>query len=315
MREILTFGRYYREKFNLRVKKVPISISGFTCPNIDGSVARGGCTYCLNDSFSPNLNKSSDKFYLNPNRENPFLDKHLSELKSQFRETSKIFREKYNIDKFIIYFQSFTNTYADIKTLKALYEMALSFDDVIGISVGTRGDSVNEEVLNLLASFENREIWIEFGVQSIYDKTAKITNRGESVEVIKDAVKLSKSKGLKVCGHLIFGLPEETPDMMLKSVEEVLKWGVDSLKIHPCYVVKNTALANDLNRGKFKPIEENIYIETLVKAIKLIPDNIIIQRITAGIDDDSLLAPLWCRDKNRNINRIKRVLKKNEILY
>ncbi len=315
MREILTFGRYYREKLNLRVKKVPISISGFTCPNIDGTVARGGCTYCLNDSFSPNLNKISNKFYLNPNRENPFLNKHLEELKTQFYETSKIFRDKYKIDKFIVYFQSFTNTYADINTLKSLYEMALSFDGVIGISVGTRGDSVNEKVLNLLASFKEKEIWIEFGVQSIYDETAKITNRGESIEVIKNAIKLSKLKGLRVCGHLIFGLPNENQNMMLNSVEEVLKWGVDSLKIHPCYVVKNTALANDLNRGKFEPIEEDIYIETLVKGIKIIPDDIIIQRITAGIDDDSLIAPLWCRNKNKNINKIKRVLKREEILY
>lgn len=317
MREILTLGRYYKKKLNIKVKKVPISISGFTCPNIDGSVARGGCTYCLNDSFSPNLNKPSSKFYLNPNRENPYLEKHLNELIEQFEVTSKLFREKYDINKFIVYFQSFTNTYADMKTLKALYEKALSFDDVIGISVGTRGDSINEEVLELLSSFKKRdkEVWIEFGVQSVFDETLIKTNRGESVAVVKNAVELSKSKGLKVCAHLIFGLPDENQEMMLKSVKEVLEWGVDSIKIHPCYVVKNTALAVDLIKEKFKPIEESLYIDTLVKALKILPENIIVQRITAGIDDDSLLAPLWCKNKNKNINRIKRVLRSGGIEY
>ncbi len=315
MREILTLGRYYKQKLNIKVKKVPISISGFTCPNIDGTVARGGCTYCLNDSFSPNLNKNSLKFYLNPNKANPYLEKHLNELETQFIATSNIFKKKYKIDKFIVYFQSFTNTYADILTLKTIYEKALSFENVIGISVGTRGDSVNEEILELLASFKDKEIWIEFGVQSVFDETLKKTNRGESVEVVKNAIKLAKNKGLKVCGHLIFGLPNESQEMMLESVNEVVKWGVNSIKIHPCYVVKNTALAVELIKGNFKPIEEKVYIETLVQVLKNLPNDIIVQRLTAGIDDESLLAPLWCKNKNRSINRIKRALKKEEIIY
>lgn len=151
LKEVLTIGRYFKKKFGQKVYKVPISISGFTCPNIDGTKAKGGCSFCENDSFSPNLQEKKTKFKLNPNTEhNPFLDNQLKQLEMQFLATKKRLQNKFKAKKFIVYFQSFTNTYAPLSTLKALYEKALSFDEVIGLSIGTRTDCVTDDILDYL---------------------------------------------------------------------------------------------------------------------------------------------------------------------
>ncbi|MEA2029077.1 MAG: TIGR01212 family radical SAM protein, partial [Campylobacterota bacterium] len=267
-----------------------------TCPNIDGKVAKGGCTFCENDSFSPNLAKNAKKVFLNlDSQENPLLQRQLDELDSQIKATQKYQRENYGTQKFIIYFQAFTNTYAPFETLKVLYEKALSYPDVIGLSIGTRSDSITDETLEYLAKLnQDHEIWIEYGIQSIYDKTLEKINRGHDAKNVEEAIKKAKSLGINVCGHLIFGLPDEDQAMMLASAKASYEWGIDSVKYHPLYVVKNTLLANDYMLGKFEPISKELYIDTLVKAIKMKPEHISIQRVTAGIDDDTLLAPSWC---------------------
>ena len=318
MREILTTGRYFKNRFGEKVYKVPISITGFTCPNIDGSVARGGCSFCENESFSPNLGQVKlKKSYLNPNSiENPFLDQQLSQLESQFKSTKNRLIKKFNAKKFIIYFQSFTNTYAPIDTLKKLYSKALSYDDVLGLSIGTRTDSISEEVLDFLASYnKEKEIWIEYGIQSIYEETLKKINRGHDVKNIYEWIEKTKQREIKICGHLIFGLPKENQKMMLESVKATIDMKLNSLKIHPLYVVKNTALTAEYKKGKFKPISEELYIDTLVKALKIIPKDMIIQRVTAGVDDDSMLSPKWCRDKHTQMKHIREALIKEGMIY
>ncbi|SHO80487.1 COG1242: Predicted Fe-S oxidoreductase [hydrothermal vent metagenome] len=296
MKKLNTFGRYLKKKFKTKVSKIPLGISGFTCPNIDGKVAKGGCTFCQNDSFSPNIAQNEGKIFLNmDSRSNPILDNQLQELENQILKTREYQRVNYGSKKFIVYFQSYTNTYAPFETLKALFDKALTYDDVIGLSIGTRSDSITDETLEYLAELNNDyEIWIEYGIQSIYDKTLESINRGHNAQNVKDAIIKAKEMGLNVCGHLIFGLPNETQEMMIESARVSYEWGIDSVKYHPLYVVKNTLLANDYKSGKFKPISKELYIDTLVKAIKLKPDNISIQRVTAGTDDDTLLAPLWC---------------------
>ncbi len=316
VRTVLTFGRYYKKLIKKRVKKIPLGISGFTCPNIDGTVAKGGCTFCENESFSPNLSKSSKKFYLNPaSKDNPILQKQLLEIEFQYQATKKRY-EKLGYEKFLAYFQAFTNTYAPIETLRALYEKALSMDDCIGLSIGTRSDSVNDGILDYLKELDkNYDIWIEYGIQSVFDETLKKINRGHDSKNVEYWIKKSKDKGLKVCGHVIFGLPDENRDMMLKTVEKSVEWGIDSIKIHPLYVVKNTALAVDFLKGKFSPITKEDYIDTLVEAFKLLPKDLIVQRVTAGIGDSTLLAPKWCSDKNMQMRDIKEALKKEGITY
>jgi hypothetical protein len=333
MKDILTIGRYYKNKFGQKVYKVPISISGFTCPNIDGTVAKGGCTFCENDSFSPNNEKvKNSDFKLHPNNpNNPLLEKQLLQLEIQFEATKEILQNKFGANKFIVYFQSFTNTYAPFNTIKALYEKALSFDEVIGLSIGTRTDSITEEILDYLVELKNRkipkkfitdkftqdtyEIMVEYGIQSIYDETLEKINRGHNIANVKKWIKKTKDRDLLVCGHMIFGLPDETQEMMINGVKEAINMNIDSIKFHPLYVVKKTLLTSEYIDGKFIPISEELYIDTLVKSIKLLPCNIFTQRVTAGISDDSLLAPLWCKDKHTQMFNIRKALKKENLNY
>jgi len=319
MQQIYTYGNYLKNKFGCKVYKVGINISGFTCPNIDGTVAKGGCTFCENDSFSASTNEIQDLkgFHLNlDSKENPFLEKQLKQLEIQFDSISKRQHDKYNAQKFLVYFQSFTNTYAPFETLKALYDRALSFENVVGLSIGTRSDSITDETLDYLAELnKEKEIWIEFGIQSVYDETLDKINRGHTSENVKEWILKSKAKGLNVCAHLIFGLPDETKKMMLETSKQAYEWGIDSVKYHPLYVVKKTALGNDFIKGKFIPISEDAYLDVLVKSIQMKPKDISVQRVTAGIDDSSLLAPDWCRDKNKQVKNINRALKPLGLKY
>lgn len=318
-RQIFTFGNYLHERFGEKVFKVPVSISGFTCPNIDGTVARGGCTFCENDSFSPSLDKVQPLkgFYLNlHSADNPFLDKQLEQLEKQFGVLSRKLSREYRATKFLVYFQSFTNTYAPFETLKALYERALSFENVVGLSIGTRSDSITDETLAYLAELsKTKEIWVEYGIQSIFDETLNRINRGHDSANVEWWIKKSKAAGLKVCGHLIFGLPGEDQRMMLDTARQAYEWGIDSVKYHPLYIVKRTALANEFGRGEFTPISEAEYIGTLVKAVEMKPEHVSVQRITAGIDDDSLIAPEWCRDRNAQVRHINSAFKRVGLKY
>ena len=319
MEQIYTYGNYLKNRFGTKVYKVGINISGFTCPNIDGTVAKGGCTFCENDSFSASTDAVQELkgFHLNLNStENPFLAKQLKQLELQFDAISKRQAKEYGAKKFLVYFQSFTNTYAPFATLKALYEKALSFPDVIGLSIGTRSDSITNETLMYLSKLsQNKEIWIEFGIQSVYDETLERINRGHDSANVKEWILKSKKAGLHVCGHLIFGLPGETQEMMLETSKAAYSWGIDSVKYHPLYVVKHTALANEYKRGEFTPISEKQYLDVLVKSLCMKPKEISVQRVTAGIDDASLLAPQWCRDKNQQIKNINKALKKVGLKY
>jgi radical SAM protein (TIGR01212 family) len=319
-RPVNSCGRYFKRKFGEKVYKIPISVPGFTCPNIDGSVAKGGCIFCENESFSPNLQpkKAIKRFTLNPNSAtNPILEMQLTSLREQYRQTKNRLSKKYGVKKFIIYFQSFTNTYAPLETLKVLYEEALSYEDVIGLSIGTRTDSITDEILDYLQEIQDRgkEVWVEYGIQSVYDATLEDINRGHDVESMFTMIERTKARNLKVCAHLIFGLPHETQAMMLRGVERVIEADVDSIKFHPMYVVKNTALTVRHHKGEFTPITEEAYIDTLIQSFKMLPDKIMVQRVSAGIDDATLLAPQWCRIKHNQINRIKKELLKIGLEY
>ncbi|MDD5158831.1 MAG: TIGR01212 family radical SAM protein [Sulfuricurvum sp.] len=320
MREqIFTFGQYLHRKFGVKISKVPVSISGFTCPNIDGTVAKGGCTFCENDSFSPSLDHARELkgFFLNlTSSSNPNLDKQLQQLQWQFDALSKRLRDENSAEKFMVYFQSFTNTYAPFDTLKALYEKALSFENVVGLSIGTRSDSISDETFEYLAELSKKtEIWVEFGIQSIYDETLVRINRGHDSANVKEAILKAKSYGLNVCGHLIFGLPGETKEMMLETAKEAYALGIDSVKYHPLYVVKRTALANEYARGEFTPISQELYLEVLTEAVLMKPLDVSVQRISAGIDDDSLIAPQWCRDKKDQFRTVNEALKAVGLKY
>lgn len=311
MRNLLTFGRYLKDKFGEKIYKIPVSMPGFTCPNIDGSVAIGGCTFCENESFSPNISaKPKNRFSLNPRSEqNPLLEFQLLSMDAQIEKTKAILKKKFKAKRFIVYFQSFSNTYAPVETLKTLYTKALEKEDVIGLSVGTRSDCIEEEILIFLAKLSTtKEIWVEIGVQSIFDETLKKINRGHDFDSVEKAARLIKSYDLNLCAHLIFGLPGEDEEMMIGTFEKTLQMGADSIKFHPLYVVKNTALANDYRAGKFEPIAEELYIKVLTRCISALPSGVNVQRVSAGIDDDTLLAPEWCRVKHLQMKKIREAL-------
>jgi len=320
MREqIFTFGQYLHRKFGVKVSKVPISISGFTCPNIDGTVAKGGCTFCENDSFSPSLDKAKPLkgFFLNlQSPQNPYLEQQLQQLEWQFNALSKKLTAEHGTQKYLVYFQSFTNTYAPLETLKALYEKALTFDNVVGLSIGTRSDSIDDETFEYLTELSKKtELWIEFGIQSIFDVTLQRINRGHDSMNVERAIQKAKKHGLNVCGHLIFGLPGEDKSMMLQTAKRAYELGIDSVKYHPLYVVKRTALANEYARGEFTPITQELYIEVLKEALILKPPHVSVQRISAGIDDETLIAPEWCMEKNKQFRAINDSLKAVGLKY
>ena len=309
---LYTFGKYLKEKFNKRVYKVPISVPGFTCPNIDGTTARGGCVFCENESFSPNL-KSKEKFKLNLNsKNNPLLEKQLTSLETQFYNTIPILKRYYGAEMFIVYFQSWTNTYAPFDTLKALYDKALSFDDVVGISIGTRTDSITDETLDYLKYLSTKtELWIEYGIQTSNDETLKRINRGHDFSNVVETITKTKKLNLNICGHLIYGLPGESRKDWEKSFKDTISLNIDSIKFHPMYVTKNTLLAKEYEEGAFTPISQQEYADILIWSIKNLPSHISIQRMTAGVDN--LLAPNWCKNKSKQISHIAKRLNKETL--
>lgn len=249
--------------------------------------------------------------------ENPLLPTQLRELETQFHYHANFHKNKYGIKKYMVYFQSFTNTYAPFDTLKALYTKALKLPDVVGMSIGTRVDCVDSKLLDFLGEFVKggKEIWLEYGIQSIYEETLKLTNRGHTMEGVESLFKETRKRGIKVCAHLIYGLPNESVDMMIHSLQTILSYGVDSLKIHPLYVVEGTALARMYKKGEYTPISLEDYGEAIAKSLKLIPPNIVIQRVSAGAHDESLIAPKWCFDKNIQMRYLRDRLKKEGIDY
>lgn len=320
MRTLRTIGRYFKERFGTRVRKIPISLQGFTCPNIDGSKARGGCIYCCNESFSPSLKTLDSTIKTKMNftlKNNPILSTQLTQLEQQFYWHANFHKEKFDVQKYMIYFQSYTNTYAPFDTLKALYDKALSLPNVVGLSIGTRTDCIEPKLLDLLSSYTEHgfEIWLEYGVQSVFDQTLKLINRAEDMQNAPVLFKTTREKGIKVCAHLIYGLPNENQEMMLHSLQSVLSWGVDGLKLHPLYVIENTHLAKMYKKGEYTPISLQDYGNLIVESLKIIPPEIVIQRISSGAHEPSLLAPKWCFDKNIQMRYLRDLLREIGILY
>lgn len=277
-------------RYGERVHKIAID-AGFTCPNRDGSIGRGGCTFCNNASFSPNGRKPK-----------PISD--------QIEAGRQAIRKLTGAKKYIAYFQAYTNTYADTQELSRLYDQALQEPDIIGLDVGTRPDCVPDEVLDLLAGYQQQgyEVWLELGLQSAHDATLDHVNRGHGYAEYEQAVLNSRSRGIKVCTHLILGLPGESTEHYLASLESVLCLGVDGLKFHPLHVVKGTQLANEWRRGEYQPLTMEEYVSDVVKLINRTPDEVIFHRLTGTATSNMLLAPEWCSKKWQVLNRITQAL-------
>lgn len=289
-----TFGQAMKSRYKQRVHKVAIDAS-FTCPNRDGSIGRGGCTFCNNVSFSPN-------------------GRHPADITKQINNGRCVIQKRTGAKKYIAYFQAYTNTYDDINALKKRYDKALSEPDVIGLAIGTRPDCVPDKVLDLLTSYhdDGYEVWLELGLQSSFDKTLQRVNRGHGYDEYRVAVKAARRRGLQVCTHLILGLPGETRSHMRISLLRTMEQGVDGIKLHPLHVVKGTQLANQWRKNQYRPLEINEYVSTVADLIELTPANIIYHRLTGTASKNILLAPSWCSKKWNVLNAIEAELKQRQ---
>lgn len=285
-RHVHSFGDYLRGRFGERVHKLSLT-AGFTCPNRDGSRGHGGCTFCNNASFSPNAKSHA------PIAEQIALGRaHVT--------------RRFGTRKYLAYFQAYTNTYAEVEILDRLYRAALAERDVVGLSVGTRPDCVPDAVLDLLCRYrdEGFEIWLELGLQSAFDESLARVRRGHGYAEYEDAVRRARRRGLKVCTHLIVGLPGEAPEDTLISLARVLDLGTDGLKLHPLHVVKNTYLAWEWRRGEYAPLTQEAYVAVAAEAVRRTPAEIVLHRLTATAQDELLLAPDWCAHKWPVLNAI-----------
>lgn len=288
-------NQYYKSIFNSKVYKISLN-GGMTCPNRDGTAGVGGCIFCSNKGsgdFSPVSNLS---------------------INQQIEESIARVRSKIKEDKFIAYFQSFTNTYAPVEYLEGIFTQAINHPSVVGLSIGTRPDCLGDDVLELLARLNKiKPVFVELGLQTIHEKTAEYINRCYSLEVYDTAVENLKKTGVNIIVHIIIGLPYETEDMIYRTVDYVCNSGINGVKLQLLHVLKNTALAKDYEEGKFEVLTLEKYTKIICKCIELIPENIVIHRITGDGPKNILIAPKWSGNKKLVLNTINKAIKDGNI--
>ena len=274
-----SYSYYLRQIFGYRVQRVSVD-AGFTCPNVDGTVAVGGCTFCDNRSFSPS-------------RRLPRQD-----ILAQIDEGISRIKRRYKCKHFMAYFQPATNTYAPVETLKQLYEKSISHPDVMALAIGTRQDCVPDDVLDLLEAFaEKIPLTVEYGLQTIHNKSLDWMNRGHYHDSFVDAMERSTGRGFELCAHIMLGLPGETHEDMMATAQAVAESDLDAVKIHNLYAVENTPLADQVRSGEVTLMERDEYISTLADFLERIPPTMVVERISGEAPGDWFVGPEWCMDK------------------
>jgi uncharacterized protein len=275
---------HLRQRFGCRVHKIAID-AGLTCPNRDGSRGVGGCIYCnaLGSGTGASLRAT---------------------VAEQIRAARPFLGKRYKAEKFIAYFQSFSNTYAPVGRLRALWEEALAEEDIVGLSIGTRPDCVGGEVLDLLGEFaRSTALTLELGLQSIHDRTLSLINRGHTAAEFLDAVSRVRERGIEVCVHVILGLPGETRADMLETALALASLDIQGVKLHLQYVVRGTPLHRMFERGEYRCLEAEEYADILCAFVAHLPSRVVIHRLTGDPHREELAAPLWALDKG-NVLRL-----------
>ena len=286
-----TWNYYLRNTFGEKIFKVSIN-AGFTCPNIDGKITYGGCTYCSKEG--------SGDFAGNPK----------DDLIKQFYDIREMMLKKWPKAKYIGYFQAYTNTYAPLEVLKEKYETILELEDVIGLSISTRPDCLPDDVVEYLGELNERtNLWVELGLQTIHDSTSKIINRGHDYKTFLEGVEKLKAKNIKVIVHIINGLPGEDYNMMMETAKAVSKMGVDGIKIHLLHVIKNTPMEKMLQNGMLKLMDQDEYINLVCDQLEILPEEMIVHRLTGDGKREDLVGPLWSLKKWEVLNQIDATLK------
>ncbi|MEA4822477.1 MAG: TIGR01212 family radical SAM protein [Erysipelotrichales bacterium] len=277
-----TYDFYLKNKFGCKVFKVPLD-AGFTCPNRDGTVGTGGCIFC------------------NAQGSGEFSGNRLDGLEKQFHKMKTALHQKWPVAKYIAYFQAFTNTYAPVEILKNKFESFINMKNVVGISIATRPDCLPINVLNYLEELSKKtELWVELGLQTINNKTAKLINRGYDYNVFLNAVKELRKRNINITVHIINGLPYETKKDMIDTIKSLSKLDIQGIKIHSLNILKNTELARLYLSTNFYIMSFEEYIDLLVEQLEYLRENIVVQRISGDAISNELIEPKWSINK-RNI--------------
>ena len=292
IRKIYMLNDFLKEKFNEKIYKVSLD-GGFTCPNRDGKVSKGGCIFCSE-------NGSGD-----------FTATKLKSIHAQIEEQIELVSKKYKGDKYIAYFQNFTNTYAEVSYLRKIYEEALSHEKIVGLAIATRPDCLEDDVLELLAELNKKTfLWVELGLQTLNDDVAKYFNRAYETEIYKEASEKLNRLNIKFVTHIIIGLPKEEDDDYLKTAIFAQNCGTWGIKLHLMYVVKNTPLEKLYLNGALKVNTKEEYVEKVVNVLENISSEIVVHRLTGDGDRETLVAPLWSIKKIDVLNSIHKELKR-----
>ena len=289
-RRYYPFSRFLKDRFGGKVYRVTVD-GGFTCPNVDGTAAVGGCTFCDNRSFSPN-------------RRLPRIG-----VREQVERGIRLLDKLYGPKEYLAYFQAATNTYAPVAKLKRLYDEALDNPRVVGLAIGTRPDCLPEEVLALLENYaRERYVCLEVGLQSIHDRSLNWMNRGHDFACFLDAIKRCQNRNLDLCVHVILGLPGESHDDMLATADVLASLPIQGAKIHNLHVVKDTPLETQYAEGLARMLDREEYVALAVDFLERLPSNCVIHRLTGDAPRDYLVAPLWCLDKAGLLKEIQEEL-------
>ena len=291
--EYLSFNKYLKDKFGQKVYKISLD-GGFTCPNRDGKAGTRGCIFCSKGG-------SGD-----------FAESREMSITEQIENGKKKVEKKIKSGKYIAYFQAFTNTYAPVEILRQKYEEAINHPDIVALSIATRPDCLGDDVLRLLDEMNKiKPVFVELGLQTIHQKSAKYIRRGYDLSVYDKAVRDLKKIGVNIVVHVILGLPNESENDMLETVKYVCESGANGIKLQLLHVIDGTDLAKDYEKGLFKTLEFDEYVNLIVKCVKIIPKDIVIHRLTGDGAKKDLIAPLWSADKKRVLNAINKALRES----
>lgn len=286
---------FLRNKFDEKVFKISLD-GGFSCPNRDGTISIGGCLFCSESG-------SGD-----------YAGNRVLSIGKQFCDIKEMMNKKWKEGKYIAYFQAFTNTYAPVEELRRKYEEAISQEGVVALAIATRPDCLGDDVLDLLEEI-NKDIyvWVELGLQTVSDETARKINRGYKLEVYEDAIKRLKERNIDFVTHCIFGLPGETKEDMLNSVDYIAHSGSKGIKFHLLHLMKNTPMVKLYERGELEFVSQDDYIDLICKSIAMLPEDMIVHRLTGDAPRDLLIGPIWSLKKWEILNAIDKALIDNEI--
>jgi hypothetical protein len=288
------YSNFLKDKFGTRVHKIPVN-AGFTCPNRDGTVATGGCTYCNIDSFT-----RKDARARIP-------------IRRQIESSMAYFKQRYKATSFIVYFQPYTNTYAPLEQLQQIYEQALFHPDIVGLSVGTRTDCIDDKKLDYFDELaRDYFVTLEYGIESAFDDTLRLINRGHDYQCTVDGIKRSALRNFHVCGHVVLGFPNENLDQMMTTVHEVSKLPLDIIKLHNLHIVRYTELARQYEERPFHIFTFEEWVQVACDALERMNPDFIVERLHGDAPYKLLIEPRWCRDGARLLYAIQKELERRD---